>query len=98
MPYPVATNITAPAANGTAAKICLPARRVNVNLLKRGVHFVSQDTNEPLLQEEIPLVVMHLTPVGRERAALVGMHYFQTMGYSLNQALELLGDTPKEQP
>jgi hypothetical protein len=57
---------------------------------------MSQDTGEPLLQEEVPLVVMHLTPAGRERAALAGMNYFQAMGYSLNQALELLGDTPKE--
>jgi hypothetical protein len=69
-----------------------------VNLLKRGVRFTSQDTNEPLLQEEVPLIVLNLTPAGRERAALAGIHYFQTMGYSLNQALEILGDTPKEQP
>jgi hypothetical protein len=59
---------------------------------------MSQDTDEPLLREEVPLVVWSLTPAGKERAALAGFHYFQAMGYSLNQALELLGDTPKEQP
>jgi hypothetical protein len=67
-----------------------------MKLLKRGVRFVSQDTDLPLLKEEVPLIIMNLTPAGLERAAMAGFHFFQTMGYSINQVLELLGDMPKE--
>jgi hypothetical protein len=49
-----------------------------------------------MLREEVPLILANLTPQGRSRAAMVGFHYLQTLGFSINRALELLGDTPKE--
>jgi hypothetical protein len=67
-----------------------------MRLLKRGVHFVSQETDKPMLQEEIPLVVMNLTPHGLQLAASAAFRLLQSWGYSINQAFELLGETPKE--
>jgi hypothetical protein len=67
-----------------------------VRVLKKGVRFVSQDTGLPLLEEEIPFVITSLTPTGMRRAAELGFILIQRQGFSLNQALDILGDTPKE--
>jgi hypothetical protein len=66
-----------------------------MNLLKRGVRFTSQETDTPMLREEVPLVIMNLTPRGLRLAAAAGFGLLQARGYSINRALELLGDTPK---
>jgi hypothetical protein len=84
--------------NGTARKTSLKAR-APMNILKRGVRFASQDTDFPILEEEIPLIVINLTPAGMRRLAILGLHYLRGMGYSINKALEILGDKPpKEKP
>ncbi|MDR2144609.1 MAG: hypothetical protein LBP29_09595 [Treponema sp.] len=51
-----------------------------------------------MLKEEVPLIITNLTPAGLERAAVAGFHFLQTMGYSLDEALEVLGDTPAAAP
>jgi hypothetical protein len=68
-----------------------------VSILKKGVRFASQDTNNPMLEEEIPLIVCNLTPKGIHRAALVGFCYMRQQRYSVNKVLEILGGKPKEQ-
>jgi hypothetical protein len=67
-----------------------------MSVLKKGVRFVSQDTNLPMLDEEVPFIITSLTPTGLRRAAIVGFACMQARGYSINQALEILGDKPKE--
>jgi hypothetical protein len=67
-----------------------------MNILKRGVRFISQDTGEPMVEDELPLVVNNLTPAGMRRAAIVGVCQMCREGYSVNGLLELLGDKPKE--
>ncbi|MDR2186374.1 MAG: hypothetical protein LBO80_12025 [Treponema sp.] len=67
-----------------------------MSILKKGVRFTSQDTGYPIMEEEIPLIILNLTPIGLQRLAIVGLQYLRGMGYSINQALEILGDAPKE--
>jgi hypothetical protein len=67
-----------------------------VSILKKGVRFTSQDTNNPMTEDEIPFVVHSLTPTGMRRAAVVGVCDMCRQGFSINQALEILGDKPKE--
>ncbi|MDR2020500.1 MAG: hypothetical protein LBQ14_07025 [Treponema sp.] len=66
-----------------------------MSILKRGVRFMSQDTDYPIMEEEIPFIILNLTPTGMQRLAIVGLQYLRSLGYSINQALELLGDKPK---
>jgi hypothetical protein len=68
-----------------------------VSVLKRGVRFASQDTGEPMAEDEVPLVIENLTPAGMRRAAIVGFVHLQRHGYTLDKAQEILGDKPKEQ-
>ena len=69
-----------------------------MSILKRGVRFTSQETDKPMLKEEVPLVVMNLTTRGLRLAAAAGFGLLQSWGYSINQAIELLGGAaaPKE--
>ena len=67
-----------------------------MNILKKGVRFVSQDTGKPISKEELPLVLCNLTPTGMRRAAIYGLCLMYRQGYSINAALEILGDTPKD--
>ena len=69
-----------------------------MSILKKGVRFTSQDTDYPMLEEEIPFIVLNLTPTSMQRLAIVGLQYLRGMGYSINQTLTFLGDTPKETP
>jgi hypothetical protein len=68
-----------------------------MNILKKGVRFLSQDTGNPMAEEEIPLVVHSLTPAGIRRAAIVGVCQLYRQGHSVNKVLEILGGKPKEQ-
>lgn len=67
-----------------------------MSILKKGVRFTSQDTGEPMVRDEIPLLVNNLTSTGMRRAAICGLCLMYQQGYSINAALEILGDTPKE--
>jgi hypothetical protein len=67
-----------------------------MSVLKKGVRFVSQDTDLPMLEEEIPFLVLNLTPAGMRSAAIVGFHCLQRQGYSINKVLEILDEKPKE--
>jgi hypothetical protein len=68
-----------------------------VSILKKGIRFTSQDTGRPLLEEEIPFVITSLTNAGMRAAAEVGFYYLHKQGFSLDQALDILGN-PKESP
>jgi hypothetical protein len=67
-----------------------------MNILKKGVRFVSQDTNTPISQKEIPFILEKLTPMGLRRAALVSLILMKNLGMTLNQALDILDDKPEE--
>jgi hypothetical protein len=67
-----------------------------MSVLKNGVHFISQDTDCPITQEEIPFIISNLTFVGMRRAAIIGFVYLQQNGYTLNEALDTLGENLKE--
>jgi hypothetical protein len=67
-----------------------------VSILKKGVRFLSQDTNNPLTWDELPFLVDNLTPAGMRRAAVFGVCGMCLKGYSVNEVLEILGDEPKE--
>jgi hypothetical protein len=67
-----------------------------MGILKKGVRFISQDTGEPMAEEEIPFLIHNLTPTGLRCAAIVGLYHLHQQGYSINSALELLGEKPKE--
>jgi len=67
-----------------------------MSLLKRGVLINVHEADTPMTREDIPLVVMNLSPHGLRLAAAVGLNVLQGWGYSLNQALAVLGGTPKE--
>jgi hypothetical protein len=49
-----------------------------------------------MIEEEIPFLVHSLTPAGLRRAAIVGFCYLYRQGHSVNSALEILGEKPKE--
>jgi hypothetical protein len=67
-----------------------------MSILKKGVRFVSQDTGKPITREEIPFIVHSLAPAGLRGAAIVGICYLYQHGYSINKALEFLGEKPEE--
>jgi hypothetical protein len=67
-----------------------------VSVLKKGVRFTSQDTNSPMTEDEVPFVVHNLTPAGIRCAAAFGIWDMCRQGFSINQALEILGGKPKE--
>jgi hypothetical protein len=67
-----------------------------MSVLKKGVRFASQDTDFPMLEEEIPLLTVNLTPAGIRNAALVGCFYLRQQGYSINKVLEILDTKSKE--
>jgi hypothetical protein len=68
-----------------------------MTILKKGVRFISQDTGNPMLEDEVPFIIKNLTPKGMRCAAILGFVHLQRQGYTLNKALEILGETPKEQ-
>jgi hypothetical protein len=67
-----------------------------MSLLKKGVRFISQDTNTPMTLNEIPFIFQELTPKAIQNAALFGLTWMMRQGMTLNQALDLLDDKPKE--
>ena len=69
-----------------------------MNIIKRGVRFMSQETDKPMIVEEVPFIVNNLTPQGLRLAAIASFSLLQSWGYSLNQAIELLGGAETEAP
>jgi hypothetical protein len=65
-------------------------------ILKKGVHFFSQDTNTPLLEAEIPSLLTNLTRYGVHRAALAGLQYMRFQGMTINKILDILGDSKEK--
>ena len=63
-----------------------------MSLLKKGVRFNSQDTGATLTDDEIPFIIMNLTPSGMKKAAIIGFQYMRFLGFSLNKALEIMGN------
>jgi hypothetical protein len=67
-----------------------------MSIFKKGVRFISQDTNEPIQEEEIPFILSNLTSAGLLRAAMVGFAFMHAQGFSINRALEVMSTNEKE--
>ena len=63
-----------------------------MSILKKGVRFNSQDTDTAMTDDEIPFIITNLTPTGMRKAACVGFHYMKSLGFSINKALEIMGN------
>ena len=68
-----------------------------MSILKKGIRFNSQDTGAAMTSGEIPFIVMNLTPSGMRKAAILGFEYMRSLGFSLNKALEIMGDATEAQ-
>jgi hypothetical protein len=62
-----------------------------MSILKKGVRFNSQDTGAAITGDEIPFIVMNLTPSGMKKAAFIGFQYMKALGFSIDKALEVMG-------
>jgi hypothetical protein len=67
-----------------------------MSIFKKGVHFFSQDTDEPMREEEIPFILSNLTPGGLFKAAMVGFAFMQANGFSLNHAIKIMSTNTEE--
>ncbi|MDR0878959.1 MAG: hypothetical protein LBN21_13000 [Treponema sp.] len=67
-----------------------------MKILKKGIRFFSQDTGTPMLEAEIPSLILNLTRGGMYRAALVGLCAMHEKGLTISQVLNILDNKPKE--
>jgi hypothetical protein len=67
-----------------------------MGILKKGIRFAGQDAGAPITEEEIPFIIHSLSPEGLRRAAIAGFYHLYQQGCSINGALEILGEEPKE--